>query len=249
MTQTILEDKKSTELVDSIKSRARITGALFIIATAASILSLPFLASTNASNYLASVSANGNLVITGALLVFVGGAASASIAISMYPVLRKYHESLALGAVGFRLIEGALYVISAVGLLLLVTLGNQFVNAGAPGSSYYQTLGALVLAGYRMLGNVGALSAFCIGGSMYYFIFYTSRLVPRWLSGWGLLAVSMCFVAGMLVMFGFIGPMSAAQVILALPIAVQEMVLAVLLIVKGFNPAAFRAGELAAPRA
>jgi len=71
---------------------------------------------------------------------------------------------------------------------------------------------------------------------MYYYIFYQTRLVPRWLAGWGLAGAAMCMVAGLLVMFRVIGPMSAPQVILALPIAVQEMVLAVWLIAKGFNP-------------
>ena len=60
----------------------------------------------NAMDYLVSVSANGGLVATAALLLFIGGAAAIGIAISLYPVLRKYNEGLALGAVGFRTAEG-----------------------------------------------------------------------------------------------------------------------------------------------
>jgi len=69
---------------------ARIAGTLFIIATVSSILSLPFLEPINASNYLSSVSASGNQVTIGAFLAFVAAAASVSIAISLYPILRKY---------------------------------------------------------------------------------------------------------------------------------------------------------------
>jgi hypothetical protein len=205
--------------MNTYKKTARIAGILFIVATAAALLSTPFLAPVNASNYLTAVSAQGNQVTTGALLAFIAAAASAGIAISLYPVLRKYHEGLALGAVGFRLIEGVFYIVSVIGLLLLITLSRE-----------------LVLAGYHWSGNVGSLLAFCLGALMYYYIFYQTRLVPRWLAGWGIIGAAMCMVAGLLVMFRVIGPMSAPQVVLALPIAVPEMVLAVWLIVKEFNP-------------
>jgi len=218
------------------KKTAIIAGILFIIATVDALLSTPFLTPVNASNYLTAVSAQGNQVTTGALLAFIAAAASAGIAISLYPVLRKYHEGLALGAVGFRLIEGVFYIVGVIALLLLLTLSRDFVQAGAPDSPYFQTLGALLLAGYHWSGNVGSLLAFCLGALMYYYIFYQTRLVPRWLAGWGLVGAAMCMIAGLLVMFRVIGPMSTPQVVLALPIAVQEMVLAVWLIVKGFNP-------------
>jgi hypothetical protein len=232
------------EEMTSDRKTARIAEILFIIATAASILSLPFLQPINASNYLVGVSANGDQVAAGALLSFIAAAASASIAISMYPILRRYNESLALGAVGFRLIEGVFYVVSIVGLLSLLTLSREFVKAGALGTSYFQTLGTLALAGYHWAGNVASLLAFSLGALMYYVIFYQTRLVPRWLSGWGLVAISLTMVSGVLAMFSLIGPLSTFQVVLNLPIAVQEMALAVWLIVEGFNPSAIASGSL-----
>jgi hypothetical protein len=70
---------------------------------------------------------------------------------------------------------------------------------------------------------------------MYYFIFYQSKLIPRWLSGWGFIAAALCITSSMIVMFRLISPMSLTQIVLNLPIALQEMVLAVWLIMKGFN--------------
>jgi hypothetical protein len=222
--------------MNSSRKTAIVAGVLFITATVAGLLSLPFLASINASNYLVSVSANGNQVVTGALLLFVGAAAAPSIAIALYPVLRRYREGLALGAVGFRLIEGVFYIVPVLCLLLLLTLSQEFVKAGAPDSSYFQTLGLLLLAGYRVAGNVASLLAFSIGALLYYYIFYQTRLVPRWLSGWGLVGAMLTMVSTLLVMFRLIGPFSTFQIVLGLPILPQEMVLAVWLIVKGFNP-------------
>jgi len=222
--------------MNSYRNNAISAGVLFIVATVVSILSLPLMGPVNATNYLVDVSTNANQVATAALLLIIGGAAAPGIAISLYPVLRKYNEGLALGSVCFRVIEGVFYIAAPIGLLLLITLSQEFVKAGAPDSSYFQTLGVLVVAGFRWVGNVGATLAFSIGCLLYYIIFYRTKLVPRWLSGWGLVAGVLTMLSCLLVMFGLIAPFSTEQIVLAIPMLPQEMVLAVWLIVKGFNP-------------
>lgn len=88
------------------RKAAIIVGVLFITATVASLLSTGFTGSIlDAPDYLIKISANENQIIIGALLQFIAAATSAGIAISLYPILRKYNEGLALGSVGFRLIE------------------------------------------------------------------------------------------------------------------------------------------------
>ena len=94
-----------------------------------------------------------------------------------------------------------------------------------------------MLAARDSLGEVAVL-AFGLGALMYYWVFYRSRLVPRWLSAWGLVAIASLMASGLLVMFGVIEPLSPPQVVMALPILLQEMVLAVWLIAKGFNASA-----------
>ena len=220
----------------SNRKTARIAGILFIIATVASILSTPFLAPINSLNYLKDLSSNPNQTLIGAFLVIIAAIASGSIAISLYPTLKKYNQSLALGAVGFRLIEAALYIIGVITIILLLTLSQDFVLSGAPSSSYFQSLGTVLLSGYHWASFVGGPLVFCIGALLYYIIFYQTKLVPRWLSIWGLVGVTLCILSSILVMFNVIGAFSPTQVVLNLPfIGVQEMVLAVWLIVKGFR--------------
>ncbi len=166
-----------------------------------------------------------------------GPRVATGIAIALYPVLRKHNEGLALGSVGFRLIEEALYIGIVVCLLLLVTLSQESATAGAVASSAYEVPAALLMAARDSLGEVAVL-AFGLGALMYYWVFYQSRLVPRWLSAWGLVAIALVMVSGLLVMLGLTAPMSTTQIVLALPIFLQEMVLAVWLIAKGFNPSA-----------
>lgn len=79
---------------------------------------------------------------------------------------------------------------------------------------------------------------------LYYTVFYQTRLVPRWLSGWGLLGAALAIAAGGLVLFGVIGYLSNVQVVMSLPIAVQEMVRALWLIVRGFTPSARNGGSV-----
>ncbi len=231
---------------------AVVAGALFIIATVADLISRVVLVQPilSAPVDLAKISANEDQVLLGALFLFIGAAAAAGIAIALYPVLRRYNEGLALGAVGFRLIEGALYIGIVVCLLLLVALSQESANAEAAASAAYQVQATLLMAARDALGEVAVL-AFGVGGLMYYWVFYRTRLVPRWLSGWGLVAIASLMLSGVLVMLGRVEPMSTTQVVLALPIFLQEMVLAVWLIAKGFDSSAIAAesaGRTALPQ-
>ncbi len=209
-------------------------GILFIIADLVGFLGFPFLAPMHATNYLVSISANQSLIAAGALLLFIGGAAAIGIVLSLYPVLKKYNEGLSLGSVGFRTVEGVFYFVG-VTCLLLITLSQQFANAGAPDSSYFQAFGALLVSGYRWSMNVVSLLAFSIGCLLYYLVFYRTKLVPRWLSGWGIIAALLTMVSALLAMLGLIAPSSAEQGILNIPILLQELALAVWLFIKGFS--------------
>ena len=224
--------------MDSNRKTARIVGVLFIIGTVAGILSVVFSGSIlDAPDYLIKVSANESQVIIGALFVLIMAFACTGIAIWLYPVIRKHNEALALGSVGFRLIEGVFHLVGVIGLLSLLTLSQEYVKAGAPDASYFQTSGTLLLAARDWAGVLGSF-AFILGALMYYYVFYQSKLIPRWLSVWGLIGVPFWIAEILLSMFGFVDPFSTTVILLDLPIAVNEMVLAVWLIVKGFNPSA-----------
>lgn len=227
--------------MESYRKYAISAGVFFIIYTSGDILSFLFLGPVTATNYLVSVSENAWLVGTGALLLFNGGACASGIAISLYPVLKKFNPGLALGAVGFRISEGVLRFVTVSALLLLITLSQQFVQAGAPDSSFFQTLGVLLVAGFE--GGFGSTLAFSIGALLYYIIFYRTKLVPRWISVWGLAAAILTILSFVLATVGLIAPGSTEETVFLLPMLPQEMVLAVWLIVKGFNPSAIARSE------
>ena len=135
---------------------AVVAGVLFIVATAASLLGRVVLLDPilKGADILAKVAANQSQVTAGAFFGLVAFFASASIAMALYPVLRRYSEGLALGSVGLRIIEGVLYSIGAIAVLSMVTLARDLVVAGAPASPGLQDSGALLMAGAE-LGRLG----------------------------------------------------------------------------------------------
>jgi hypothetical protein len=179
-------------------------------------------------------------VAAGVLFRLVAAFASGGIAIAMYPVLKGSNAGLALGSVVFRGVEAVFYMVGVVSLLSLLTLSQQFTIAGAADRTSLQTIG-ISLVNVRDHAALVAVFAFCLGAFMYYYLFFQSRLIPRWLSGFGIVAIMLMMAACVLALFS--GNRITSYIPLAFPIFLQEMVLAVWLIVKGFNPSAIVSGS------
>jgi len=221
------------------RKSATIVGLLFIVATVFSILGTlvyigPIL---DDSDYLTNVYANENQVLVGVLLKLIAAGAVAGTAIALFPIFRKHNEALALGYVGGRTIEAVFIIISAISALLLVTLGREYA-AGAPDASNFQTLGTLLQAERDWTFLVGPNIVFSLNALMVSYLMYKMGLVPRFIAVWGLIGAPLILTLGLLYMFG-LPRFSPVSVLLALPIASFEMVLAVYLIVKGFRSTAF----------
>jgi hypothetical protein len=198
-------------------------GVLYIIGTVALVLSLVVTDGVLAgSAYLAQVAAQPNQLAIGALFVLLAGFALAMVPVVFWPVGKRYNETLAMGYVVFRGgIETVLYIATALGWLLLIALSTQ-PDAG-PIAGLVRTVEAVA---WDQLVAI----PFVVGALMFYVLLYQSRLVPRWLSVWGLVGATLYIVPPLGSMFGL------SLGVLMAPLALQEMVMAVWLIAKGFNP-------------
>ena len=124
--------------------------------------------------------------------------------------------------------------------LSLIMLSQEYVKAGAPDDSYFQTLGTVLLASVYWTEHLLAI-VFSLGALMIYYLFWRSKLVPRWLSGWGFVGALLYLAAPLLNMFVPLHPPLSVESgvgILMVPLALQEMVFALWLIIKGFNRSA-----------
>ena len=192
--------------MSKFKNNARIVGILYITGTVLGVLS---------TRYIGGATPNAQR--TGALLLLAMGFALALIPAFMFPILSKYNEALGVGYVIFRGgLETCSYIIHAVCLLALASLGTN---------TTVQTIAD---------SSVGTF-AFGIGGLMLYTALYKYRLIPRWLSVFGFIAILLHIASGVMVIFGLQESFDTGSMIMNLPIAAQEMVMAVWLIVKGFT--------------
>jgi len=224
----------------NFRKTAIIVGLLYIIGTVAGFLfKMVFTGSIqNDLNLLTQVAANEKQVIIGALFLLIMGLALAMVPVILFPILKKQNEALALGYVVYR---GALETVTTMAVViswLFLTVLSQQYTAGAPDATYLQTFGSLLLKGNDTIGTISQ-TVFPLGALMFYCILYQSKLIPRWISGWGLIAVGWVLVMTSLDLFGISGSWSPVLVdLLDFPIFLQEMVMAVWLIVKGFTPSA-----------
>jgi hypothetical protein len=235
-------EREKGERIISHRMTAVIVGVLFIAATVASFPIGILLGSTlEAPNYLADVAANDTRVIMAVIFELILAVSVFGIGFMLFPILRRHSESVALGYAGIRLIEAVFIVVASLGLLSLLTLSRQYV-AGTLDASYYQTVGASLLALRDWSYLFGTLIFLGLGALALNYLLYRSRLVPRWLSAWGLIGAALVLLYGLLGLFGLGTGLTSPSTLLALPIALREMVFAVWLIVKGFDKAATDSG-------
>jgi len=225
------------------RKTALTVGVLFIIGTVAGSLSVVVTTPIfEAPDLLASIAANENQVALGALLVLMMGFALAMVPVLMYPISKRHSVTLALGYVVFRGgLETVTYFGWVISWLLLVQLSQAYVQAGAADTSNFQAIGALLVNAGEISSILTAI-VFPLGALMFYYLLYQSNLIPRWISVWGVIGVTLHLVGtGLLGLFGLTELPMTLQLVVVLPIFVQEMFMAVWLIAKGFNPSVVNA--------
>lgn len=234
--------------MNSNRKTAIIVGVLFIFAIVmlfvGEALYKPIL---DSPDYLDNAYPNRIVVIIGILLEFTGVPAVVLISVFLFPILKKHNEALALGYVGFRLFEAAILSVAYISKLSLVNLSQDYLNNGGMDASYFQYIGSSIQSVNHWAGTQGLiyLIVFASGSLILYSVLYKSKLVPRFISVWGLIAAAILLTGSVLANIDMFTGISGLglELIFALPIAVAEMMLAIWLIVKGFNPYAIDSGS------
>ncbi len=227
--------------MNSNRKIAIIVGVLFLIATATFMLGDSLVNSIlDDPDYLNNVSENKTKVIIGVLIAFIDGIAIVGIAVFMFPIFKKHNEPIALGYVGFRITEFAIILVYLISPLLLITLSQEYVKAGAPDASNFQTLGAVFQAVRFWAMQMIYIFNF-LAGLMLSYLLYKSKLVPRFISVWGFIGYALLLPGTLLSMFGHID-MLGILIIFAIG-GLFEILLPIWLFVKGFNSSAIDSGS------
>jgi hypothetical protein len=207
----------------SERRAATTIGVLYIIGTVSGVVSLTIMPSFAAgTDTLTLIATHRPATIVGALLVLTMGFSLAAIPAVFYPIGRRFSEVLSMGYVIFRgALEGMVYVISAFIWLVLIAMSTGPAAAAA--------VAAVLQTAQRLVWEQLIALPFVIGAFMFYWVLYRARLVPMWISVWGLAGAVLYLAAPLARMAGL------NLDILMAPLGVQEMVLAVWLVVRGFN--------------
>lgn len=213
---------------------ALIVGILFLISYAGVFVGAVIVGSSlDASTYLTTAYPNQNQVVIGMLIQFLNDAAIVGIGVMLFPVFRKHSEGLALAYVSFRIIEAVMLMASKVSLLGLIPLSREYLAAEVLNAALFQASGAFAIGQGFWAGELGTVSLL-LGALILYYILFQSRLLPRFISVWGAIAVASTVAARVFNVPDLTQSFQPAMILYFLIVA-NELFIAFWLLFKGFN--------------
>jgi len=211
----------------------RLLGAAFfsvaVLSIAQMYLSLFTLLSGSISDSFINISNNLMQIRISILLALFTSVAIVVLAVLLFVVLHKQNKTIALVALGWWLAEAIILAVSKIGIFALIPLSMEYVKAGAPDSSYFQISGTLFF-GVDRWGDTIHMLFFCLGGILWYYLFYRSKYIPRVLAVWGILAVSLALIGTLFIIFGL-----EPSIIMSIPNGLFELTIGIWLMLKGIR--------------
>ena len=223
----------------SQKKAAIVIGILFLIALVLNIIASEiFKPILDSADYLTKVYPQKHLIVVGNILNIICAIAMIFIPIVLFSVVTQIHRYLAIGYIVFRGLEGILFLYIAIKTFSFIDISNKFLSSANTINAFNLSIGNALHSEIHW-ATVVYLIAFCCGALMFYSLLLKSKLVPKWLSVWGLAAVLILTTGTIMDMFELgifkTMPLMQGMTYFAPPIALNEFVLSLWLIVKGFN--------------
>lgn len=224
--------------MDRIKSKTRLAGLLILIGMVAGIFSVA--PTVDSANYLTEAAANSTKVIMGASFQFIMSLVYLGFAIIIYPIIKQFSHTLSAGFLNFRIIAATLVVFGTILLMSILALSQEFVKNAPANTLDFEALGNVLKITRDYINHVFMILILCAGNLMLYILLLKSRLIPRWLSIWGLVGTVLSAIASVLILFQVVEVITTEYLILNVPAAVLDLTLGIWLIVKGFDISAFK---------
>lgn len=218
------------------KRNAIVTGAFFIAATVTAIIGMklydPILLDPG---FLKTGVINPNRIVLGAIFESILAISAVGTAIMMYPYLKRFSESWGLGYVCFRVLEVVFILIGLLSMISIVTVSQHYMSPTESDIASFETAATILKTIHDWTFVFGPHFMLGVNTFIYSTIFFQSKLVPKRLSILGITGAVLIFIAAILELLGIIYPFGSEIIVMALPIALYEMILAGWLIAKGFN--------------
>jgi Domain of unknown function (DUF4386) len=215
---------------------ALIAGVFWIVTFVASIPALFLYAPVlNHVHYVLSAGSDTRIEV-GAFLEVILAIAGIGSAVTMFPIIKRHNESLALGFIASRVLESTIIVVGIISVLSVLTLRKDIGGAGAADPASLILAGRSLVAIHRWTFLLGP--GVCAGlgnGLLLGWLMYRSELVPRRMALLGLLGGPLLLASCIAVLFGAFTQTSGVAGVLTIPEFLWELSLGVYLIARGFN--------------
>lgn len=220
--------------MDLSKQISKVAGILILLGIITGILSI--VPSVESENFMEVVYPNRAQVLIGATFQFFLVPIYIGFSLVLYPVIRNYNKSLSIGFVGFRLIAGVFQLIGIILLPIFILLSQKYLTKSNADIVFYEITGEMLKLFRDLTNHLGVMLATGLGNLLLYYIFYKGKYIPIWLSMWGIVGNILLVLGSFLLLFQLIDVISAEYGIITVPLVLQEIVLAIFLIVKSINP-------------
>lgn len=174
----------------------------------------------------------------GALLEFFLIIGNVGTAVVMFPILRRYSETLSLSYVASRIIESTIIGVGAISLLSVVTLSDDLAGSADPATLAVAGQTLVAIHDWTFLLGPG----FCVGinGILLGWMMYRTGLMPPKLALFGVVGGPLIFASAILVLFG-VYEQDGLHALFSIPEAIFEGAFALYLIIKGFRASPYLA--------
>ena len=229
-----------------LRKTALVAGVFYLI-TFISIPTLILYGSLKTDRNFITSAGSSTAVLWGALLEVIVALAGIGTAVTLFPVVKRQNEAMALGFVAVRTLEAAMIFTGVLSLLSLVHLRQDLGTTAEADPASLVTTGASLVATYNGTMLLGQTLMPCLSAVLLGSLIYRSGLVPRALPLTGLIGAPLLLASTVAVFFGIIEPISPWTAIATLPIALWEFSLGLWLTFKGFRPSPITAGTTTEP--
>lgn len=216
--------------MNTYRTTALIVGVIylagFVVGIAGTGISQSIL---GAPDRLSALAANSTILAIAAILWMMAVVGDAAHGVLMFPVLKQHSERLAIGYLGFRIIDAVFIAVSVLFLLIQLPLGSEYLKAGGSSTLYLQTLSTLSIQANLYAYYIGMMTL-GISGLLLNYVFLKSKMVPRIVAIWGLVGYAIILVGMVSAVMG-----SGLADLSSLPGGLWEMFIGVWLIAKGFQ--------------
>jgi hypothetical protein len=219
---------------------SRLIGALFLLGFVVYGVGGVLVTSvTGAPDFLKTLSAHQTILLLGAFLMVVNTAVEVGKGVLFFPILEPHGKRTALAYLATMIVEVVLLDVGVLALLLLVPLSRQHgVDAGVA-----QALGSLAVQANALAYQIAEM-VLGVGSVFLCALLFRTRLIPRLLALAGLIGYPILVAGTIAEIFGLhIG------LLLTIPGIVFELGLPCWLLIKGFQPAAYRGQPVVASAA